>query len=100
MHEHIRRTAGGAGFAERGFAQARRGVNATAAAVATCECEDGCPSCVQSPKCGNRNSPLDKAGALTVLALLSRTFDALAEVPAEQFLPEEFAPAPREDGER
>lgn len=84
---------GGAGFAERGFAQARRWVDATAAAVATCECEDGCPSCVQSPKCGNRNSPLDKAGALTVLALLSRTFDDLAEVPAEQFLPEEFAPA-------
>ncbi len=72
---------GGAGFAERGFAQARRWVEATAGAIAACECEDGCPSCVQSPKCGNRNSPLDKAGALTVLHFLTERFDSLAEVP-------------------
>lgn len=71
---------GGAGFAERGFEQARRWVTATAAAIHTCECPEGCPSCVQSPKCGNRNSPLDKAGALTVLRFLIERFDALAEV--------------------
>jgi DEAD/DEAH box helicase domain-containing protein len=58
---------GGAGFAERGFAVLRRWLQATRATVATCECESGCPSCVQSPKCGNGNEPLDKAGAVRVL---------------------------------
>ncbi|MDP9391734.1 MAG: DEAD/DEAH box helicase [Actinomycetota bacterium] len=58
---------GGAGFSERGFAVLRRWLQATRATVASCECESGCPSCVQSPKCGNGNEPLDKAGAVRVL---------------------------------
>ena len=58
---------GGAGFAERGYRQARTWLGATAAAIAACECPRGCPSCVQSPKCGNGNDPLDKAGAVNVL---------------------------------
>src|SRR3712207_1152865 len=58
---------GGAGFAERGFAVLWRWLQATRATVASCECESGCPSCVQSPKCGNGNEPLDKAGAVRVL---------------------------------
>ncbi len=58
---------GGAGFAERGYRQARTWLGATAAAIAACECPRGCPSCVQSPKCGNANDPLDKAGAIAVL---------------------------------
>ncbi|WP_344691063.1 DEAD/DEAH box helicase [Blastococcus jejuensis] len=58
---------GGAGFSERGFAVLRRWLQATRATVASCECENGCPSCVQSPKCGNGNDPLDKAGAVRVL---------------------------------
>ncbi|RBY84215.1 DEAD/DEAH box helicase [Blastococcus sp. TF02A-26] len=58
---------GGAGFAERGFAALRRWLQATRATIASCECESGCPSCVQSPKCGNGNDPLDKAGAVRVL---------------------------------
>ena len=58
---------GGAGFAERGYRQAATWLGATAAAISACECPQGCPSCVQSPKCGSGNDPLDKAGAITVL---------------------------------
>ena len=61
---------GGAGFAERGFRQARTWLGATAAAIEACECPRGCPSCVQSPKCGNGNDPLDKTGAVLVLKLV------------------------------
>jgi DEAD/DEAH box helicase domain-containing protein len=61
---------GGAGFAERGFREARTWLGATAAAIEACECPRGCPSCVQSPKCGNGNDPLDKTGAVLVLKLV------------------------------
>jgi len=61
---------GGAGFAEHGFAAARERLTATRETIAACECFDGCPSCVQSPKCGNQNNPLDKSGALRLLDVL------------------------------
>jgi DEAD/DEAH box helicase domain-containing protein len=67
---------GGAGFAEQGFRQAGVWLGATMAAIEACECPAGCPSCVQSPKCGNGNDPLDKAGAVRVLRLV---LTALAE---------------------
>jgi DEAD/DEAH box helicase domain-containing protein len=58
---------GGAGFAERGHAAAVAWLRATRDAIRACECLEGCPSCVQSPKCGNGNDPLDKAGAVRLL---------------------------------
>ncbi|MFZ2510287.1 MAG: DEAD/DEAH box helicase [Gordonia sp. (in: high G+C Gram-positive bacteria)] len=63
---------GGAGFAERGYDAFRIWMQATHDAVASCTCPAGCPSCVQSPKCGNGNEPLDKTHAIKVLALLLR----------------------------
>jgi DEAD/DEAH box helicase domain-containing protein len=60
--------AGGAGFAERAYSRAEQWLTATRDAIAACECESGCPSCVQSPKCGNGNEPLDKAAAERLLA--------------------------------
>ncbi|MCQ8772306.1 DEAD/DEAH box helicase [Streptomyces telluris] len=63
---------GGAGFAERAFHTAAGWLTATREAIAACECDTGCPSCVQSPKCGNGNDPLDKRAAIRLLARLLR----------------------------
>ena len=59
--------AGGVGIAERGFEAFEGWVEDTAKLLDGCPCDHGCPSCVQSPKCGNLNEPLDKAGALALL---------------------------------
>ena len=61
---------GGAGIAERGFRSAQRLLQATLETVHGCQCDVGCPSCVQSPKCGNGNEPLDKPGAVALLAAM------------------------------
>ena len=58
---------GGAGVAELGFAAAGRHLATTLAVIEACDCTAGCPSCVQSPKCGNGNDPLDKAAAIALL---------------------------------
>jgi len=63
---------GGAGFADRGHEAFGIWIKATRDAVSDCDCEAGCPSCVQSPKCGNGNDPLDKAAAIRVLDLILR----------------------------
>ena len=68
--------AGGAGLAERSYRRLPEHLRATRETIATCRCRHGCPSCVQSPKCGNGNDPLDKPGAVRVLEVL------LARVPA------------------
>jgi DEAD/DEAH box helicase domain-containing protein len=61
---------GGAGLAERSYRRLPEHLRRTRETIATCRCRDGCPSCVQSPKCGNGNDPLDKRGAVRVLDLL------------------------------
>jgi DEAD/DEAH box helicase domain-containing protein len=58
---------GGVGITERGFEAFEGWVGDTAKLLAGCPCERGCPSCVQSPKCGNLNDMLDKGGALKLL---------------------------------
>jgi DEAD/DEAH box helicase domain-containing protein len=58
---------GGAGISERGFGDGERLLGATLEAIRACPCQSGCPSCVQSPKCGNGNEPLDKSGAAALL---------------------------------
>ncbi len=64
---------GGAGIAALAFADVVEHVRATAALVRACPCAAGCPSCVQSPKCGNWNEFLDKDAAITLLDLLTPT---------------------------
>ncbi|MCX4448362.1 DEAD/DEAH box helicase [Streptomyces sp. NBC_01789] len=74
---------GGAGFAERAFHTAREWLTATRLAIASCECDAGCPSCIQSPKCGNGNDPLHKRGAVRLLTELLRCAPDGAGVPGE-----------------
>ncbi|MFS8478445.1 MAG: DEAD/DEAH box helicase [Micromonosporaceae bacterium] len=67
---------GGAGFAERAYAAAADWLRATRDAIDACGCATGCPSCVQSPKCGNGNDPLAKQAAVRVLDLVLAALDA------------------------
>ncbi|ROT33973.1 DEAD/DEAH box helicase [Micromonospora sp. HM5-17] len=79
---------GGAGFAERAYGVASAWLSATRDAIAECGCETGCPSCVQSPKCGNGNNPLAKAEAVrvldVVLANLATTASAGSDDPGSR----------------
>jgi len=59
---------GGVGITRQGFRAFEQLVSDAHRLIADCPCESGCPSCVQSPKCGNLNEPLSKAGALEVMA--------------------------------
>ncbi|MBI3945826.1 MAG: DEAD/DEAH box helicase [Armatimonadetes bacterium] len=58
---------GGVGIAEKAYTLLEDILSATLRAIEECPCREGCPSCIQSPKCGNNNQPLDKAGAMMVL---------------------------------
>ena len=59
---------GGVGITRRGYEEFEILVGDASRLIGECPCEDGCPSCVQSPKCGNLNEPLHKAGALEVMS--------------------------------
>jgi hypothetical protein len=60
-------------IAEKGFALVESLWRAALEMIMQCACESGCPSCIQSPKCGNNNAPLDKRGAAILLrGLLQR----------------------------
>ncbi len=63
--------AGGVGITERGFDRFADWARDTERLLARCPCRAGCPSCVQSPKCGNLNEFLDKAAARTLLARMT-----------------------------
>ena len=73
--------AGGAGFAEHGFRVAPHWLTVTRDLIADCACGSGCPSCIQSPKCGNGNEPLDKSAAVRLLDLLLRDVRSPAPAP-------------------
>ena len=61
---------GGVGLAQRGYEVIFELFQKTLDHISACECEDGCPSCIHSPKCGNGNKPLDKKAAIVILKFL------------------------------
>ena len=61
---------GGAGLTREAFGSAKNILKNTLAAISSCRCQDGCPSCVHSPKCGSGNRPISKSGAITLLSAL------------------------------
>ena len=61
---------GGVGLAEKAYGAMEEILTTTFEMIRDCECEEGCPSCVQSPKCGSGNHPLDKPGSLLILGQL------------------------------
>ena len=58
---------GGIGFSKKGFDYIEKLFSYGYDVIKNCKCEEGCPSCIYSPKCGNKNKPLDKKGAILIL---------------------------------
>ncbi len=85
---------GGVGIAEIGYDQAEGWWQQTAALLRDCGCIEGCPSCIQSPKCGNGNQHLSKFGASTLAALLLSQ-----PAPARPALPVQGSPASGDAGD-
>ncbi len=63
---------GGAGLSRQAFEDPRALLARAAAAIGQCDCEEGCPACIHSPKCGSGNQPMDKRGAHLLLQQMSR----------------------------
>lgn len=82
---------GGLGLVRQGFAALPELLARVAERLATCPCAEGCPACIQSPKCGNGNRPLDKEGARLALA---HWLDAEAPTPPLRVRDEPPAPPP------
>ncbi|MGA7434958.1 MAG: DEAD/DEAH box helicase [Solirubrobacterales bacterium] len=74
---------GGIGIARRGFDLFERLVSDALGLVSECPCDAGCPSCVQSPKCGNLNEPLFKAGAIGLMDAMRQASMRDASNPAQ-----------------
>jgi DEAD/DEAH box helicase domain-containing protein len=83
---------GGAGLAERAFADLGELLSKTRELIDACPCDAGCPACIQSPRCGNGNKPLDKAAALYVLRVLLGEAEVDLSTQPEVEMP---APPPR-----
>jgi len=90
---------GGAGLADRGFADLEFLLQRTRQLVDGCDCEDGCPACIHSPRCGNGNKPLDKKAASLTLALLTgqQSLDEFGVGVPEQREPLPIASLPSDD---
>ncbi len=74
---------GGVGLAAKGYEMTEPLLEKVRELIATCACEDGCPSCIHSPKCGSGNKPLDKAAAIQIAAgLLARRQEEVLPAPA------------------
>lgn len=97
--------AGGVGLAKRGYEVILELLEKTVDLVKTCECEEGCPSCIHSPKCGSGNKPLDKEGAILLLECLLGHIpmsEIASQVEEEALLPlpMEAVPSQQQDGPR
>lgn len=86
--------AGGAALAEQGFEIVGPWLQAVKELLDACPCEEGCPGCIQSPKCGNGNKPLDKAGAKELNRRLMARLESSKETVVQAKAPEAPAPAP------
>ncbi len=97
---------GGVGLAQRGFEVILELLERTLSHIMTCECEEGCPSCIHSPKCGSGNRPLDKGAAIMILQFLlghislAQFFEADKEKPPEPDQVKKDAPEPVRRGPR
>jgi len=86
---------GGVGLTRQAFARAGELLTSTQRAIVDCPCENGCPSCVHSPKCGSGNRPIDKMAARFLLEEVVRNVPETT-APFDIALPEDV-PAPRRD---